>query len=161
MAGIVAAAPSIKLVRRVMTRAPDLGGEVYESLSETAFLEAAKRGAYCVQWYAHSLHYGIPAGVLADVHAGRDCIANFSRAALPEASRLFPQITVISLTATLTTLQSRLTARGRETAEDIKARLDRAATPLPPKLRVIEISNDSALDDTVRLALKALHPVRA
>ena len=64
MAGLIAARPDMRLVRRTITRAPDLGGEDYDAVTPEAFAEAARNGAFCVHWSAHGLSYGIPADVL-------------------------------------------------------------------------------------------------
>ena len=53
-------------------------------------------------------------------------IANVSRAALPDARRIFRGLRVLALTARPEVLAARLAARGRETAEDIAERLARA-----------------------------------
>ena len=74
MAGIAAAAPGFRLVRRCITRAPGLGGEDYEPLTPAAFAARVASGGFCLHWEAHGLHYGIPAGVrdeLAAVRAAR------------------------------------------------------------------------------------------
>lgn len=160
MAGIVAADPSIQLVRRMITRAPGLGGEDYEALSPEAFKSAVDQERFCVHWGAHGLHYGIPAEVLDDVQGGTTCLANFSRSALGEAARVFPALTVLNITAAPETLARRLADRRRETAEDIAKRLAQAAKPLPAGLDVVEISNDGALEATITVALAALQPRR-
>lgn len=161
MAGIIAAEPSFSLVRRTITRAPDLGGEDYDPLTPEEFEKKVKAGAFCVHWGAHGLYYGIPDKALGDVRGGATCLANFSRRALPKAQAVFPALTVLSITASPETLAARLADRGRESAEEIARRLDRAREPLPRGLDVIQISNDGALEDTITAALEALQPLRA
>ncbi|MFT6273559.1 MAG: ribose 1,5-bisphosphokinase, partial [Dinoroseobacter sp.] len=60
MAGIRSTMPSLHLVRRVITRTPDLGGEDYDALSVSQFEALVEDGAFAVHWGAHGLHYGIP-----------------------------------------------------------------------------------------------------
>jgi len=156
MAGIKAAAPGVRLVRRTITRAPGLGGEDYEPVSPEAFKRAAQAGAFCVHWEAHGLRYGIPADVPEDLARGTDCLANFSRSALLKARAAMPEMRVLNITATPETLSRRLAARGRESAEEIAARLRQAEKPLPEGLDVITVSNDGALEATVEKALRAL-----
>jgi len=161
VAGIAARAPGIRLVRRVITRPPDSGGEVHDAVTPEAFDAMAADGAFCVHWDAHGLQYGIPAGVLDDVSAGTDCMANFSRGALAQAADIFPGMVVLNVTASARILAARLAARGRESARDIARRLAGAEKPLPPHLDVVTIANDGRLEETVDRALAVLQPVRA
>jgi len=160
MTGMIAARPDMRLVRRTITRAPGLGGEDYDAVALDGFTKAAQSGAFCVHWSAHGLSYGIPADVLMDVQAGADCLANFSRSALKQASTVFPNLTVLNITASPDTLARRLAGRARETAPEIAARLAQADKALPTGLNVVTIANDGALEDTVARALDALQPAR-
>ncbi len=160
MAGIKRACPDIRLVRRTITRAPDLGGEDYDAATPEAFALAVRDGAFCVHWSAHGLSYGIPSDVVADVQHGMDCLANFSRSALPQAASVFPALTVLNITASPETLARRLSGRGRETETEIAQRLSQAGKPVPNGLNILAIANDGALDHAVAQALVALYPVR-
>lgn len=161
MASLITARPEMRLVRRTITRAPGLGGEDYDAVTPDAFAKAAESGAFCVYWSAHGLSYGIPADVLTDVQRGRDCLANFSRSALEQATEVFPNMTVLNITASPATLARRLAGRGRETEAEIAARLAQADKCLPTGLDVVTIANDGALEDTVAQAFAALQPARA
>lgn len=160
MAGMIAARPDMRLVRRTITRAPGLGGEDYNAVTPEAFDAAALDGAFCVHWTAHGLSYGIPADVLSDVRDGKDCLANFSRSALLQAGEIFPALIILNITASPATLARRLAGRGRETEAEIAARLAQADKCLPAGLNVVTISNDGALEDTITMALAALQPAR-
>ena len=59
--GLQRALPGTHLVRRVITRAPDLGGEDYDAVSVEVFKERARRGDFALHWGAHGLFYGIHA----------------------------------------------------------------------------------------------------
>lgn len=157
MSAMVHHAPHIRPVRRVITRAAGLGGEDYIPVTEDAFLTMKKRGAFCLDWAAHGLRYGIPAEICADIEGGAVRIANLSRAALIEARRVFPALDVLNLTAKPETLAARLSARGREDEAAIARRLARSAYALPDGINAHRISNDGALDETVARALAALH----
>lgn len=161
MAAIAAAWPEIALVRRVITRAPELGGEEFSAVSATAFDEMEAAGEFCLSWRAHGLAYGIPSEVRDAVMGGRVMLVNLSRKVLSDAAAAFPEFLVLSLTARRETLAARLAARGRETEADILARLQRSSGLLPDGVRTVTISNDGALDATVAAALDALYPVRA
>lgn len=155
MDGLCASVPGLRRVKRVITRAPGLGGEDYTPATEDAFLAMAERGAFAVHWGAHGLRYGIPIGVLDEIAQGAVCLANFSRTALTQAAQTVPALTVLNITAAPEVLAARLAGRGRETAEDIARRLARVA-PLPEGLDVVTVANDGALEDAVRGAQVAL-----
>lgn len=160
MQGIHDVMPHMHVVRRVITREPDLGGEAYDAVTVAEFQEMAANGAFAVHWGAHGLFYGIPTAVTNQVKKGTDCLANFSRKALLEASAAFPRFLVLNITAQPQTLANRLAARGRETEEEIAKRLAQAQKPLPERLDVIELSNDGPLDQTIARAVALLQPAR-
>lgn len=160
MQGIADATPGLHMVRRVITRAPGLGGEDYEAVSADRFQEMAQNGAFAVHWGAHGLFYGIPQAVRARVSAGTDCLANFSRKALQAGADAFENFVVLNVTARPETVTARLAARGRETEAEIAKRLAEADKPLPPGLDVIHLPNDGPLDQTVAHALALLQPAR-
>lgn len=156
IAGILDQNPNMRTVTRSITRAPDLGGEDYTSLSPDAFAKAKHNGAFCLDWEAHGLRYGIPAEVRADVEAGALRIANLSRRILPRAFEVFPSLIILNITANPDVLQKRLAVRGREDAADIAARLSRAEEPIDDRLPVSTLRNNGPLEDTVRCALDAI-----
>lgn len=151
----------LSVVRRVVTRDPGLGGEDFDPVDETTFEELSKAGAFCLEWEAHGLRYGIPAMLPTLLATGQDMLLNLSRKMLPEAKRVFPDLVVIYLTARPETLAKRLQLRGREDMETIRERLARARMAIPEEIEAIEISNDGSLDDTVAEALTAIYPVSA
>ncbi|KQI67478.1 ribose-phosphate pyrophosphokinase [Loktanella sp. 3ANDIMAR09] len=161
MRGLCAVMPDLHLVRRVITRAPDLGGEDYDAVTPAAFGDMAENGAFVVHWCAHGLHYGIPQTVRYQLAKGTHCIANFSRKALAAGADAFPGMLVLHVTATPDTIAARLAARGRETRSEIANRLAQADKPLPAGLDVLHLSNDGPLDQTIARALALLEPVRA
>jgi ribose 1,5-bisphosphokinase len=161
MAGIQEAIPTLRLVRRVITRAPGLGGEDYDAVTVDAFHEMTRAGAFAIHWGAHGLFYGIPSDVHDDLGSGNDCLVNLSRKALAPAERLFSRVLVLHVTARPETLAHRLAARGRETEAEIADRMRQAAKPLPDGLNVIHLSNGGPLHDTVARAVAALQPADA
>lgn len=161
MRGICEVMPSMHLVRRVITRAPDLGGEDYDAVTADEFLEMIENSAFSIHWRAHGLYYGIPRTVKYHLNKGTDCLVNFSRKALAEAAGTFPQFLVLNITASPDILAQRLQARGRETEAEIAKRLQEADKPLPPGLDVIQLSNDGPLFRTIARATNLLQPERA
>jgi len=160
MRALVEARPQMHLVRRVITRPSDAGGEAFDGVSEDDFAARAGAGAFALSWRAHGLRYGIPRGVEDVLAAGRDAVVNLSRAVLPEAAARFPGLVVICLTADPDTLARRLAARGREDPDEIARRLARAEFALPAGTGAVFIDNTGALDDTVAAILSHLMPAK-
>lgn len=160
MAGLHGAMPQLHVVRRVITRAPALGGEEYDAVSVADFAGMARYGAFAINWEAHGLRYGVPISVKYQLGKGTDCLVNFSRKALREAAGVFPRLTVLNITARPETLAARLAARGREAPDDIAKRLAEGEKCLPEGLNVITLSNDGALSETVAEAVALLQPTR-
>lgn len=156
--GALAARPDLRLVRRVITRPTDAGGEDFEGVSPEDFARRAARGDFALAWGAHGLSYGIPKP---QTEGPGDVIFNGSRAALPLAVKAFPGLRVILITAPEIALAARLSARGRETASDIRARLTRATFEMPPGIPFRTVINDAAPDTGVARLLAALQPVSA
>lgn len=161
MGAIAAQCDGVRLVRRVITRAPDAGGEAYDPVDEDEFEAGAKAGAFALHWRAHGLRYGVPVAVETDLAKGHTCLVNLSRSVLTDAQALFEGFTVLNLTAPRAVLTARLRARGRETEQVIEERLSRAAFALPEGLaRVVHVSNAGDLNQTAARAIEAIYPER-
>ena len=161
ISGIVNSSPEIKLVRRTITRAPNLGGEDYDSVSQTEFDQRLAKGDFCLHWQAHKLSYGIPASVLTDVHDGKQCLANLSRGALTEAAVVFPKMLVLTITASAETITKRLSQRGRENDVEIVLRLARSTYPLPANINAHQIDNNGSLQQAVEQSLQVLNSLNS
>ncbi len=156
-----AARPDLVIVRRVITRPADAGGEDFDGIAPADFARRREAGDFALSWDAHGLSYGIPARYLGEVRAGRTVIFNGSRAALPAALAAAPDLRVILVTAPVATLAARLAARGREPLAGIAARLGRAGFALPPGIAATEVVNDGPLATGLARFLAALQPVSA
>lgn len=157
LAGALAARPDLVLVRRVITRPTEAGGEDFEGVTQADFARRKTAGEFALDWQAHGLSYGIPA---AQIDPARDVLFNGSRAALPAAQAKFPGLVVIVVTAPVAVLAERLAARGRETAADIAGRLERAGYEVPTGLHVRHVINDGTVAQGVARLLAALQPSR-
>ncbi len=149
-----AAAP--RIVRRVITRPADAGGEDHEPATREAFDATRAGGGYALSWEAHGLGYGLPGDIADDLATGTDVLANVSRGVIGEARDRFAPVRVIVVTAPDAVLAERLAARGRESAEDIAARLARAGYAMPEGDDVTVLENAGALDDAVDAFVAAL-----
>jgi ribose 1,5-bisphosphokinase len=161
MEALCARHPEILRVRRVITRAPEAGGEDHETVSAALFAARAAGGDFALHWGAHGLNYGIPVTVKAALANGQDVLANLSRGVLPKAAAVFGDLRVLHVTARPEVLAERLHGRGRETRAEIARRLARPAPVLPAGLNVVEIDNSGALEAAVEAACAAIYPVNA
>jgi len=161
MVGLKDFMQGVHLVRRVITRPPNLGSEDYDSVTSDEFDDMIQNGAFALHWRAHRLRYGVPATVKYQLNKGTDCLVNFSRKALLEGAEYYPHFVVLNITASPEILAHRLAKRGRESKEEIVKRISEADKPLPKGLDVIEVSNDGSLTQTVARAASLLQPVRA
>ncbi|WP_181708392.1 phosphonate metabolism protein/1,5-bisphosphokinase (PRPP-forming) PhnN [Chthonobacter rhizosphaerae] len=140
--------------RRVVTRDQN-GGEDHDCLDPAAFEAACADGAYVLSWRAHGLGYGIPAAYGRMVDGGAVVVANLSRAVLTDARARFPRFAVLEITAPAEVLAARLAARGRESTDEIAARLARVEAPVTGP-DVHRIDNGGPLADAVAAAVSVL-----
>lgn len=148
----------VTLVRRVITRPTEAGGEAFEGVSVAEFAARKSRGEFALDWEAHGLCYGIEA---AQIDPQKTVIFNGSRGALLRAKQVFPALQVIVVTVPQAVLAARLAARGRETKAEIAARLDRAAYHLPEGIEAVTVINDASVAEGVERLLAALQPLSA
>lgn len=156
--GALQAQPDLRLVRRVITRPSEAGGEDFDGVTPAEFALREVQGDFALTWQAHGLSYGIPKD---QVTGPGTVLFNGSRAALPLAARVFPGLRVILVTAPDIVLAARLANRGRETTEDIRARLSRAAFDMPPGIAFQTVINDASPATGIARLLAALQPVSA
>lgn len=114
-----------EVIRRVITRSPEAVGEDALSVSPQAFEALKQQGAFAMHWQANGLDYGIPAQLDEWLGAGRHVLVNGSRGYLKRARERYPDVLPILLRVDTPVLYKRLMARGRETQEEILARLER------------------------------------
>lgn len=116
--------PSVVFPRRVVTRAA--ADEPHDSMDPDAFDKAVRAGAFALTWDAHDLRYGIPAGIDADIRAGRKVVCNVSRAIVATARERYADVRVVLITAPPDVLAARLAARARGSDGDLARRLARS-----------------------------------
>jgi ribose 1,5-bisphosphokinase len=116
---------AIVFAHRYITRPPQKNGENHIALSEEEFSQRLAKGFFSMHWQSHGYYYGI--GVEIDLWLSRGCrvLVNGSRYYLPKAKERYSDLKVILIDVSHTELSRRLEARGRETTEQIKARLER------------------------------------
>jgi thymidine phosphorylase len=147
---------NIVFARRSITRKSNAIGEDHDALTEDQFDEQQAAGDFMLDWEAHGLKYGIP-NAYADVLAeGKNVVANVSRAVISEAISKYSPTVVLEVIASSEILAKRLADRGRETAKDIRTRLERDAARIPEQAAKTTIINDGTLEDGIQTFLGAL-----
>lgn len=158
------AARGCRIVRRVITRSAEARGEAAQAVSIDRFGELQAQGAFALSWFANGLHYGIPIEIDQWLAEGHDVLINGSRGHLPQARARYPDLLVVLLSVDQAVLRQRLLARGRESAEEIEARLGRnaqfanelLAAPATNGPSVILLDNSGELAQTVSRLLQRI-----
>lgn len=153
--GALPASSPVAWARRTITRAADAGGEAHEPVTATDFEALHAAGEFAMAWQANGLRYGIRRDQLAPALQGRWVWVNGSRAYLDEALHRYPGMRVVHITAPAPVLEQRLLARGRETPEQVRARVARATAQVSPP-GTIEIVNDNTIEQAGLHLLQAL-----
>ena len=112
--------------KRVITRSQGAGGEDHQAATVADFERLEADGAFMLSWGAHGHHYGIPTSAAEALAQGRSVVVNVSRQVIDLARRQWAPVRVVVVSAPREVLAERLTARGREAADVIQSRLDRA-----------------------------------
>lgn len=120
--------PEHRLVfaHRYITRDAHAGGENHVALSEAEFLQRKAAGFFAMDWHSHNTYYGIGTEVKAWLEQGLNVVVNGSRSYLSEALARFENLSPVLIHVDTPILRQRLTARGREDAEQIEKRLAKA-----------------------------------
>jgi len=147
--------PGFCFPRRVITRDPH-AVEDHDTLTEDEFATAEADGRFALAWAAHGLRYGIPALVDDHVRAGGVVVANLSRSVLAQVSRRYARPLVVEVTARPNVIAARLAARGRESDEDIAARMQRQVAIDRMRWTVHRIDNSGNLDAAGDVLLRVL-----
>lgn len=163
--------PEFLFVRRIITRkaginsfndhdetSQNIGNEDNIGVSLEKFFELSQKASFSLQWFAHGIHYGLPMGIVDEVHKGKIVIANVSRAELEHAKELFGKVYVIEINAPIEILKERLLGRKREKITDIEERLKRANIPiqLPEGSKYCYIDNSGNVKSAVDKMLSIL-----
>lgn len=131
--------------RRTITRPPGKPGEDYESRTDDEFEVQRQRGDFLITWDAHGLRYGLQSSLIDQQASGLHIIANGSRAMVEILKARVSNLVIIEITAPIELLAKRIAQRGRETEQEIRARLARQVNPLPADVRAFHIQNDQSL----------------
>ena len=145
--------------RRVVTRTAMVELEDHDSIDVNEFSRQKLRGAYALDWEAHGLCYGVPAAIDAAMVAGRIVVVNTSRKVIERAIEKYPACHVLLVTARPEVRARRLASRGRESAEDVEARLQREGAPVPDGVVPMIVDNSESLDEGISGFVAALKSI--
>lgn len=142
---------------RYITRPPELEGENHIHLTPEEFEARHRAGCFALDWHSHGLRYGIGRELDLWLQTGLHVVVNGSRAYLPTACARYAQLVPVLVTVSAERLRERLLARGRESAAEIEARLERASAASRdgwPGLR--RVGNDGSLEEGARSLIELL-----
>lgn len=141
-------ADRVLVAHRYITR-PAGADEASIHLDPAEHARRAALGCFALHWASHGLAYGIGVEIDAWMAAGITVLVNGSRAYLPQACARYPGLCAVTIRVDTETLQRRLANRGRESADDIAARLARAEASfdVPPDCEMITLDNNGAAAD--------------
>ncbi|MCB1734111.1 MAG: phosphonate metabolism protein/1,5-bisphosphokinase (PRPP-forming) PhnN [Gammaproteobacteria bacterium] len=113
----------VLFAHRYITRAVHDGAEDHIVLSAEEFACRRDAGLFALHWQAHGFDYGI--GIELDLWRARGMtvVVNGARRHLPSVRQSYPDADVVWVSANQTVRAVRLTARARETTNQIRDRL--------------------------------------
>lgn len=135
----------ILIAHRYITR-PSGPDESSMYLDPEEYERRAAMGCFALQWRSHGLAYGVGIEIDAWMAAGITVLVNGSRAHLAQAHARYPALCAVEIVVDPGVLAQRLSQRGRESADDIAARLARASLPyaVPQDCKIRRLDNNSA-----------------
>lgn len=151
------------LAPRLVTRAVTPSEPHCISVSMSDFEHLESGGRLAMAWRANGLAYGVFSDINNRLLAGCNVLLNGSRAYFSEARRRYADLLPVLLTVDPQLLEQRLKDRGRETAEQIRQRLDRNAQFSEPldvrgdRAEVLVVDNSNAVDHTIQVLADHLH----
>ncbi|WP_265516025.1 phosphonate metabolism protein/1,5-bisphosphokinase (PRPP-forming) PhnN [Nitratireductor luteus] len=151
----------IVFIRRTITRPMEAGSEIHDTLDGEAFAKAEAEGCFAASWRANGLAYGIPAEADDIVGSGCVVVANVSRGAMGTLRERYHHFLPVIVTAPSAILAERLSARGRESREEVLARLDRAGDRALQVGDAVVIDNSGALEEAGEKFLEVLRKAAA
>ncbi len=151
--------PRFTFPERMITRAEVLGHEAHKVITRAEYEDRRRSGDCALSWEAHGFGYVVPASAITDIAEGKIVVCNASRKIVPEALTRYPGSEVVFVDALRIVRATRLAERGRETAEQIEARLAREVPKLPDSVPVTEIDNSGARDEGIAAFVAALNKI--
>ena len=148
-------------VRRVVSRLADSEDDEHDGVDAATFAQMDAGGRLALTWDAHNTRYGLPISVETDLSLGKTVVASVSRHVVGAARSKYPSSAVVLITAEISRRAERLVRRGRESADQITARLARESPPVPSGISPVIIDNSGFLAISVTAFVMALRTIAA
>ena len=148
--------PDIRFARRVITRQADPEGENHQPMSRDAFNARAEQDLFAMHWFANGHGYGVGLEINDWLSAGHIVVVNGSRQWLGPARDRYQELLPLLIEVSHATLRQRLLNRGRESVDEIEARMQRHQQMQPPSGQCIVINNDGPLTEAVQTFINAI-----
>lgn len=143
------------VAHRYVTRPAGVGSENDIVLSEKEFFTRAEHHLFTLSWHANGYYYAIGTEVDLWLQAGFDVVVKGSRGHLAQARAQYAsQLLPVSVHVSPAILRERLEKRGRESAAEIAARLERASRYQPKAC--LTLNNDGSLLQSVEGLVKLI-----
>ena len=137
------------VAHRYITRAANSGGENHIALTEWEFQQRLEAGLFALHWRSHGYCYGIGIELDRWLERGFHVLVNGSRAHLQQVRERYPDYLPVMLEVSEPVLRARIARRGRESTQQIEARLSRTrrleSVSCPG---LVAINNDGAIEQT-------------
>ena len=144
----------LNFVQRYITREPDVNEDnIY--LDNFSFSELKNTGFFLSTWTAHSNQYGIAKD---SIETGLNIIS-ISRSTIYDFEKEYDRVYTINITIPDDELRLRLEARGRETKEEIDARMNRTYETIKAN-RLINFENTESLATSSLYFISLLKKIR-
>jgi ribose 1,5-bisphosphokinase len=137
----------VVFAHRYITRPADAGGENHVALSRTEFQMRLDRGLFALSWEGHGFSYGLGREIDLWMARGLSVVMNGSRQALPAALQIYPDLLPVLVTVPSEVLRQRLAERGREDADALQQRLERANMAVAEVHGLVRFDNSGPLTE--------------
>lgn len=148
--------PQFVFPRRLVTRDATPDVEDHDTISRAQFDVMQANEQVALAWEAHGHGYIIPQDIEVPLEENRTVVCNTSRRVINTAAQKYPGAHVLFITAHASLRAKRLAGRGRETEDEIVARLKREAIEIPPDVPITTIDNSRAVANGVAATVAAL-----
>lgn len=148
--------PDLRFARRCITRPADPDGENHLPMSRKEFNARAQQGLFAMEWSGNGHDYGIGVEINDWLSAGHTVVVNGSRQWFADARVRYPALVPVLIDVSPSILRERLKRRGRESAEEIEARLRRNQETPQQIDGCIVINNDGALTESSKAFIDAI-----
>ena len=138
---------AIVFAHRYITRPAESGGENHIALDPAEFQQRERLGLFAMTWQSHGYRYGVGIEIDTWLAQGLAVVVNGSRDYVPTVRKRYPDIHVVWVSAAPEAVESRLQSRGRESGEEMEARLKRnSRLGVAAPADVLRIDNDGTLE---------------